>query len=373
MATGDLEGNLERLRVQLRTIGYPHPVDMNGLREGNTASILPLLHYALLGYSRHVSRYLSENGYALFAKSDSRFVEYTLKYLREEYAYRCPLTVAQIFSRGFAERKILLVYDVIQVCKRKHSELVKQARQAQQARKIVRRDATMCNIVKNVDATTMDTLHVDEALSLALEKVLHAHRQASDKITTELEHGPDFAKQTEEVSEIEESQKDNANTQVKMNSKSSDEDTPPRSVELPMSNTRRHTHKNIDTSNVDPSLSHCYDKLRTQIVEVAEKLEKLIFTLKEDVENMASGMQIRLTSLESQARYLEQAIPLKSLIERKRPTDYSSLQPYIYNPHVINPSRTNLLHSNPEQISTRELISNIKARCNQTRELLYGP
>jgi hypothetical protein len=30
MATGDLDGNLERLRVQLRTIGYPHPPDLTG-------------------------------------------------------------------------------------------------------------------------------------------------------------------------------------------------------------------------------------------------------------------------------------------------------------------------------------------------------
>ncbi|MCO5610721.1 hypothetical protein L7F22_064962 [Adiantum nelumboides] len=360
MATGDLEGNLERLRVQLRTIGYPHPVDMNGLREGNTASILPLLHYALLGYSRHVSRYLSENGYALFAKSDSRFVECTLKYLREECAYRCPLTVAQIFSRGFAERKILLVYDVIQVCKRKHSELVKQARQAQQARKIIRRDATMCNNVKNVDATNMDTVHMDEALSLALEKVLHAHKQASDRITTESEHDL-------EAQEIEETRKENASSQSNV------EVAHPRSEELSSSNTVRQRHKNVDVFNVDPALSHCYDKLRTQIVEVAEKLEKMIFSLKEDLEKMTSGMQARIVSLESQAQYLEHALPLKSLTERKRPTDYSSLQPYIHDVHGIDPFVTNLLHGSQEQMSTRELISSIKARCNKTKELLYGP
>ena len=39
-------------------------------KDGLPAAILPLLHYALLGYSRHLARYLSINGYILHAKSD---------------------------------------------------------------------------------------------------------------------------------------------------------------------------------------------------------------------------------------------------------------------------------------------------------------
>lgn len=42
----------------------------NRCRDGLPAAILPLIHYALLGYSRHLARYLSVNGYVLYAKSD---------------------------------------------------------------------------------------------------------------------------------------------------------------------------------------------------------------------------------------------------------------------------------------------------------------
>ncbi|MCO5584607.1 hypothetical protein L7F22_038538 [Adiantum nelumboides] len=38
MATGDLEGNLERFRVQLRIIGYPHPLDLKGSVKGSTVT-----------------------------------------------------------------------------------------------------------------------------------------------------------------------------------------------------------------------------------------------------------------------------------------------------------------------------------------------
>ncbi|CAM6075929.1 unnamed protein product [Sphagnum tenellum] len=129
MATGDVKGNLERMRVQLRSIAYPHAIDIQGAKNGLPAVILPLLHYALLGYSRHVARYIFVNGYELYAKSDLRFVECVMKLLRKEFDYRCPLTVAQIFAKGFAEKKFLFVHDVIQMCKRKHNELLRLIRQ----------------------------------------------------------------------------------------------------------------------------------------------------------------------------------------------------------------------------------------------------
>ncbi|CAM6107065.1 unnamed protein product [Calypogeia fissa] len=125
MATGDLHGNLERLRVQLQSIQYPHTFDVQGLKEGIPACILPLVHYSLLGYSRHLARFLSANGYELWAKSDLRFMESTLKFLRQEFNYRSALTMAQIFARGYAERKLLFLCDVIQMSKRKHNELLK--------------------------------------------------------------------------------------------------------------------------------------------------------------------------------------------------------------------------------------------------------
>lgn len=73
--TGDLEGNLNRVTRELRRIRFPVDFDAKGAREGSPMALLPALHYALLGFSRHVTGSLSEAGHDLQAKSDGRFVE----------------------------------------------------------------------------------------------------------------------------------------------------------------------------------------------------------------------------------------------------------------------------------------------------------
>jgi hypothetical protein len=46
-------------------------------------ALLPALHYAMLGFSRHVTGSLSRAGHDLQAKSDARFVENAWRALRE--------------------------------------------------------------------------------------------------------------------------------------------------------------------------------------------------------------------------------------------------------------------------------------------------
>ena len=56
--------------------------------------------------------------------SDARFVAAAHKMLREQLGYRCVLTVPQLLSsEGFAERKMLLILDVLSLCRTKHAEL----------------------------------------------------------------------------------------------------------------------------------------------------------------------------------------------------------------------------------------------------------
>ena len=52
------------------------------------SDLLPLIHFALLGYSKHVHDSLVAKGYDLFAKTDVRFLEAVYKLLRQEFAYR---------------------------------------------------------------------------------------------------------------------------------------------------------------------------------------------------------------------------------------------------------------------------------------------
>ena len=54
--TGDLDGNLARIDRELRRIRFPVDFDEDGAKEGSPMSLLPALHYAMLGFSRHVTR-----------------------------------------------------------------------------------------------------------------------------------------------------------------------------------------------------------------------------------------------------------------------------------------------------------------------------
>jgi len=47
-----------------------------------------LIHFALLGFSKHVHDLLVSKGYDLFAKTDVRFLEAVFKLLRQEFAYQ---------------------------------------------------------------------------------------------------------------------------------------------------------------------------------------------------------------------------------------------------------------------------------------------
>ncbi len=130
------------------------------LRLGDPVAFLPLLSFTLLKFSRHVARFILRNGYEvstaavsrtghkccgpavnvtdpllpgpvqLAGKTDQRFVESVFRMLRELLSVRTVLTPAQFFEQGFAERKVLLLCDLIAAAKRIHNEEVRQERLA---------------------------------------------------------------------------------------------------------------------------------------------------------------------------------------------------------------------------------------------------
>jgi hypothetical protein len=100
--TGDPEGNLSRACDALRRLRYPRELFREGARAGEPAAFLPLLHHALLGFSRPLAARLVERGYHLGAASDRRFVEGAFKVLRDEFGYRTSLTPSQFLQRGYA-------------------------------------------------------------------------------------------------------------------------------------------------------------------------------------------------------------------------------------------------------------------------------
>ncbi|GIL72177.1 hypothetical protein Vretimale_340 [Volvox reticuliferus] len=130
MSTGDLNGNLQRLLRELRAIKYPADVDEVGLRLGDPVALLPLFNFTLLKFSRHVARFIVQHGFELAGKTDQRFVESCFKLFRDVLNVRTVLTPAQFFEHGYAERKVLLLCDIIAVCKKLHNEEVRQERLA---------------------------------------------------------------------------------------------------------------------------------------------------------------------------------------------------------------------------------------------------
>ncbi|GAX81755.1 hypothetical protein CEUSTIGMA_g9183.t1 [Chlamydomonas eustigma] len=100
------------------------------LKLGDPASLLPLFHFVLLRFSRHVATCITSAGYELQGKTDQRFVENCFKLLRDCFNIRAVLTVSQFLEQGFAERKILLLCDVISACKKIHNDEIRKERLA---------------------------------------------------------------------------------------------------------------------------------------------------------------------------------------------------------------------------------------------------
>ena len=102
-------------------------LDQKEALEGKPCFFLPIIHHALLVFSKHVAKFTSDNGFDLFAKNDYRFMEGVYKLLMMHFNYRPYVNINQFFSAGFAERKLLFAIDVITLCREKHKELSKRS------------------------------------------------------------------------------------------------------------------------------------------------------------------------------------------------------------------------------------------------------
>ncbi len=94
--------------------------------QGSPVVFLPMLHYALLLYSPQVATFIRDKGYELRETTgDKGLVSETYKFLLNTFSYRPKLTTVQFFQNGFAERKIILMTDIIQMVKQKNMMLNK--------------------------------------------------------------------------------------------------------------------------------------------------------------------------------------------------------------------------------------------------------
>ena len=59
--TGDLNKNLEKLKIELKQIKYPDLLDVDAASNGDPRVYLPILHYSFLVYSNFIAQHLTQN------------------------------------------------------------------------------------------------------------------------------------------------------------------------------------------------------------------------------------------------------------------------------------------------------------------------
>lgn len=125
--TGDIQKNIEKLRIELHQIKYPDKLDSNIFTKGNPEIYLPIIHYTLFNYSSFVAKYLLDKKCDMYAKNDLDFINSAFQSLIRFFNYKPTLSTKQFFTDGFAEGKVILCSNIINIVKAKHSELAKKS------------------------------------------------------------------------------------------------------------------------------------------------------------------------------------------------------------------------------------------------------
>ena len=124
MTTGDLKNNLRKLVSELKQIHYPQSeLDIKGVAQGIPKAFLPIVHHVFLDYSISLAQYFASKEYELYGKTDLRFMEAVYKVLRDEFGHKPQLTREQFLTIGFAERKIIVLCEMVKLLRGKHNEL----------------------------------------------------------------------------------------------------------------------------------------------------------------------------------------------------------------------------------------------------------
>ncbi|OMJ96102.1 hypothetical protein SteCoe_275 [Stentor coeruleus] len=123
MSIGDINNHREKLRAELRAIKYTDPIDLKSLTEGEASSMLPIIHYLLLSYSKVFAEYIIDQGFGIMSKNDFSFMESVFKLMRHKFNYQPVLKIGQFLSSGFAERKLIMLIQMIEIVKKKAAEL----------------------------------------------------------------------------------------------------------------------------------------------------------------------------------------------------------------------------------------------------------
>ncbi|KAM9817855.1 centrosomal protein of 44 kDa-like isoform X5 [Syngnathus typhle] len=125
LPTGDVQGCLRKLETLLRIVKYPGHVDYNGLCKGDPSAFLPILSFCLTTFSPPFAEQLMAAGLEMASKSDLRFTDTLYKVLRDIFHYKPVVSKEQFLQKGFGQRKMSTLCDIIDLVLKRHRDLNK--------------------------------------------------------------------------------------------------------------------------------------------------------------------------------------------------------------------------------------------------------
>ncbi|KAG0424558.1 hypothetical protein HPB47_028226 [Ixodes persulcatus] len=120
MATGDIRNNLKILSAEIRSVKTPAAiVNLDGMMNGEADVYLPIYDYLFQWYSTKLANEILRRDLKLppYKHNKTRFLETMYLVLRELFQWKPPLSTAQFFSTGFAEKKIIMCSNIIKLIK----------------------------------------------------------------------------------------------------------------------------------------------------------------------------------------------------------------------------------------------------------------
>lgn len=118
MSLESTDSKIRALKITLHDMKYAGRWDEAGLKAGDPAMTLIIMHFLLFCYSPRFALWLSEKGYALQTLPDLSFVEQTFHMLQVEFNYKSPLTPSKFFTTKFASAKLDICRDIAKFVKK---------------------------------------------------------------------------------------------------------------------------------------------------------------------------------------------------------------------------------------------------------------
>ncbi|KAL0248940.1 hypothetical protein GEMRC1_004174 [Eukaryota sp. GEM-RC1] len=121
--TSEIPLLIQRLQAELRSLRYSETIDLPAVAQGSPIPLLPILSYCFNKFSRPLLQEFLSKGYVLSPSSDSAFVQTIYKILRQEYNFNPVLSPSQFLTKGFAEKRLQLLLEIIRLLKSHHQQL----------------------------------------------------------------------------------------------------------------------------------------------------------------------------------------------------------------------------------------------------------